>query len=147
MADLPKSPLDRFMALVGYRLVEWSDGAATVEMTVSADHVNRSQVMHGGIYSVLIDTVCGYSGSFCHVPGNERRALTLHLSTQFLGAAAAGARITAKGRLVGGGRSIFFAEADIRDQAGNLLAVGNGTYKFRRGSENPEGVPIDRSRD
>jgi uncharacterized protein (TIGR00369 family) len=132
-----------FADLVDYRLSVWREDYAEIVLDVRPQHLNRSGALHGGAVSTLIDAACGYSGCYCTIEGNFRRALTLSLETQFIGAVTQGKRITVSARRTGGGRSIFFSTAEVRDQNGKLLAQGAGTFKYRRGSENPEGVPAE----
>ena len=132
-----------FADLVDYQLTIWREDYAEVVLDVRPQHLNRSGVLHGGAVSTLIDTACGYAGCHCTVEGNFRRALTLSLETQFIGAITEGKRVTVSARKTGGGRSIFFSTAEVRDQDGKLLAQGTGTFKYRRGSEDPEGVPAE----
>ena len=40
-----------------------------------------------------------------------------------------GNRLSAEGKVIGGGRSILFCEAEVRDESGKLLARGMGTFK------------------
>ena len=120
-----------FADLVGYELADWREDYAEMTLTVEAKHLNRSGVLHGGILATLIDTVCGYAGTYCAEPGQSRRAFTLSLNSQFLGTAEAGARLTATGRKTGGGRNIYFSVAEIRDQDGRLIGQGDAVYRYR----------------
>lgn len=138
--DLAIDAPSGFRRLLGYRLAEWRDGFAVIELELDGRHLNRSEVVHGGVYGTLIDAAGGYAGCYCTVPGNVRRAFTLSLSTSFVASTAAG-RLRAIARRSGGGRSIFFARVEVVDEAGRLLATGEGVYRYRRGSERPEGVP------
>jgi uncharacterized protein (TIGR00369 family) len=130
-----------FADLVGYRLEAWREDYAEVVLAVEAKHLNRSGVTHGGVLSTLIDTAAGYAGCYCAVPGRVRRAFTVALNAHFIAAAEAGAVLTAAGRKTGGGRQIFFATCEVRDQDGRLIGQGDGVYRYRRGSEDPHGEP------
>lgn len=145
MNDSAKGDLIRFQGgfadLLGYELADWQEDYAEIKLEVQRKHLNRSGVVHGGVITTLIDTACGYAGNYCSVPGNVRRSLTLSLTTQFIAAAREGALLSAKGRRIGGGRSVFFADCELRDQNGTLIGKGEGTFKYRRGSESPEGHP------
>jgi hypothetical protein len=46
--------------------------------------------------------------------------------------------------VTGGGRRIFHVAVDVRDEHGRLIATGQCTYKYEKGSEAPEGVPFIR---
>jgi len=119
-----------FADLVGYTLETWEPDLAEVTLTVDARHLNRSGVMHGGMLTTLVDTACGYSG--CHAPEGEtpRRAFTLSLTTNFVGAAQLGQRLVAHARCTGGGKSVFFADCEVRDQDGRMIGTGQGTFKY-----------------
>jgi uncharacterized protein (TIGR00369 family) len=135
-------PQGGFAQLVGYRLTKWEPDYAEVELDLEPRHLNRSGVPHGGVIATLIDTAGGFVGCHCAVPGRVRRAVTLNMSTNFLGQATAGQTLVAKAKRVGGGRNIFFAHCDLLDSKGQLIATGEGVYKYRKGSEDPNGVPL-----
>lgn len=119
-----------YQRLLGYRLVEWREGLAVAELTVGPQHLNASGVVHGGVLVSLIDTVCGYAGCFSADAGRRRRAVTLALTTSFTAPVREGG-LTAIGRLRFGGSRIFFCEAEVRDGADLLVAIGQGTFRYR----------------
>jgi uncharacterized protein (TIGR00369 family) len=125
----PRQP-ERFADLVGYRLAQWRDDHAEIVLVLGPQHLNRTGRLHGGVLATLIDAACGYAGTFA-VDGQPRNALTLALTTQFLAPAHAGQHLTATGRRTGGGKRIFFAAAEVHDEAGRLIARGDGTFRYR----------------
>lgn len=143
-SDRPTQPAERpsleemkgFNADLGFRLVEWADGYAKIELTLREKHLNRSGIIHGGVLATIVDAVGGYCGVW--VPPGEpmKRALTLTLTTSFLGQATEGA-IVAVAKRRGGGKSVFFAACEVFNQAGELIAIGEGTYKLR--GQTPKG--------
>lgn len=127
---------------LGYRLMEWTEDHAVVELDVQNHHCNRAGILHGGVLTTLMDTASGYAVCFCPVPGNVRKSLTLSLTTNFLGMARDGlVRVVA--RKQGGGRKVVFTEATAYDADGNVIGTSTGTFKYHRGSEDPNGVPRD----
>lgn len=141
MNDLLKGePPSGFQELLGYRLVRWEDGAAEVEMVIRPQHRNRAGVLHGGVLTTLLDTVMGFSATHCAVPGRVRRVVTLSLTSSFLGQATEGT-LLARATLRGGGRKIVGCRGEVMlQETGALLASGEGMFKYRTGSEKPEGV-------
>ena len=129
-----------FGQMLGFRVTEWRDGYVRMEMDVRPEHLNRSGVLHGGIISTLLDTACGYAGTWCTKEGNVRWAVTVSLTTHFTGQARGGT-LTTVGRKRGGGRKIFFASAEVLDENGQVLGFGDSVQRYRSGSEDPEGVP------
>ncbi len=120
-----------FADLIGYRLTAWREHEAEISLEVDARHMNRSGLLHGGVLATVIDAACGFAGCYEAPPGQGRRALTLSLTTQYLGPVAAGTRLTATATRSGGGRTIFFSSCAVRDAEGRLVATGSGTFKYR----------------
>ncbi|MGO1120093.1 PaaI family thioesterase [Rhodovibrionaceae bacterium A322] len=146
--SLPDDPLaspDGFANLVGYRLVHWEDKKAVVELKIEKQHLNRTGLLHGGVLTTVLDAALGLAGTYCASPDHVRRAVTLALNTQFIGAGRLGMTLTATAVWTGGGRSIFFSSADVTDQNGNLLSKAEGTFKYRTGSGDPAGIPLDQA--
>lgn len=122
-------PLQRQL---GFRMTGWSQDFARFEMELSERLMNRYGIPHGGIYATLLDTVMGYGGCYTGDPGRRLLAMTLSLTTNFL-SRPTGTMLIGEGRRVGGGRSSFFAEGVVTDDAGIRLATGSGVFRYRRG--------------
>ena len=119
-------------SLVGY-VIDLSDpcGAAVVTLTVEERHLNRNGTLQGGIQAMVLDAAAGFSASR-HLAGNAPEivpVVTLSLTTNFLAPARLGQTITARGKVLGGGRKVIYASADITDEDCIALAQGNGIFK------------------
>lgn len=125
----PLTPPDGFAILVGYHLDSWTEDEARISLVLERRHRNRSGAVHGGVLTTMIDAACGYSG--CWRPAGEpsQGAVTLSLTTQFL-ARAGDDRLVAVGTCRRAGRSIFFATAEVTDGTGQLVALGEGSFKY-----------------
>jgi uncharacterized protein (TIGR00369 family) len=129
-----------FQRAMGYRLSEWKEGSAVLVMEVGPRHLNRAEVVHGGILASLIDTACGFAGTYAEIPGTQPRVSTLTLNTCFVAPARQGP-LRAAGRVRGGGRSIFFAQAEVFDGNGTLVAYGEGSFRFHRNAPLASAAP------
>ncbi|EHL98843.1 hypothetical protein HMPREF9946_03445 [Acetobacteraceae bacterium AT-5844] len=127
--------------LLGIEIEEWKDGFARLFMQAGPDHMNRSNIVHGGAILSIIDQAAGMCGLWCSVPGNTRKAVTIDLDCRFTGQVAAG-RVTAEAKLVSRGRNIYFARTEVFNEAGEMVAFGSSTHRWRKGSETVEGSPI-----
>lgn len=131
----PKEIPGTFRELTDYRLVRWEADEAVVTLEVEHKHLNRSGTLHGGMVATIIDAACGYAGVWGPSAEEMRSAVTLQLSTQFIAAAQAGQSLTARARRTGGGKTVFFSSCEVTDEAGRVIARGEGTFKYRSGQK------------
>lgn len=133
--------LPGFHKLLGYRQVSWELNRAVISLELKPEHLNLGGVIHGGVLTSLLDIAMAEAGTYCPFPGRLRKAITLTLTTTFTGQFSGGV-ITVTGEKRAGGTRIFNSTGEVKDQQGNLLAIAEGTFRIRSGSEKPEGVPI-----
>ncbi|UOM33032.1 PaaI family thioesterase [Acuticoccus sp. I52.16.1] len=117
---------------LGYELVTWAEDLAVFRMPVRTFHRNRYGIPHGGLYTVLLDTVMGYAGCYTGDPAVRRFAMTLSLTTNYL-AQPGDDLLIAEGRRVGGGKRIYFGEGTVFDGNGTVCARATGTFRYRTG--------------
>jgi uncharacterized protein (TIGR00369 family) len=118
-----------FQQHMGYALEVWEPERAVLGYTIQAEHMNRTGRLHGGVLATLLDTTMGYSGVYSDEPGGTRACVTLSLTVNFVGAVAEG-RLTIEARRTGGGNTIFFAEGEVRDAEGRLVATATGSFRY-----------------
>lgn len=117
--------------LLGYT-IDLAPEGATVRMAVTEDHTNRQGNLHGGLIATLLDTAMGATASHLRGDGGRVPFLTLSLTVNFLAPAPRG-RVSATGRITGGGHKTVFVEATARDGEGNPVAHAVGTFKRAAG--------------
>lgn len=113
--------------LVGYRSSLPDADTGACELVIGPQHLNRMGVLHGGFVAMLLDNGCGTAVR--NVLGDINIAvMTVNMAVTYVKAAREG-QVIATGRVVGGGRSLKFAEAHLRDENGDLLASATATFK------------------
>ena len=115
---------------LGFRITDWRKDYARFELPMAPFLMNRYGILHGGVHATMCDTVMGYAGCYTGDPDNRQLAMTLNLSTNFLGQMK-GKLLIAEGFRTGGGAKTFFAEARISDELGTLAATGTGVFRVR----------------
>ena len=105
-------------------LADAGPGRAEVAFEAGPQHVNLQGLVHGGMLATLADTAMGLAVRTVLEPG--RRHITVQLGIEFLSPGRPG-RILAEGRSLKIGRQLGFAEADVRDAGGRLLARAHAT--------------------
>lgn len=115
------------MRHMGYVANVFAD-RAEISLTIEDHHRNRRDVLHGGILAMVLDSALGYAASRHLAEDASVHVVTLSLTTNFL-APAEGGTIRAVGRVTGGGYKTVFAEGEVVDEAGSILATATGVFK------------------
>lgn len=142
MPDRHQEP-NPFPDWLGIRIEEWREDFIRMSLQTGENHLNRSGRLHGGVTSALLEYGAGMCGLHCTVPGNRRYGVTLSLTCNYVGAAR-GRTLSVTGRRSGGGRKVYFAQTEVRDDEGTLVASATSVHRYQSGSEDPAGVPDDR---
>lgn len=113
-----------FHSWMGMEVVGATSGRVEIGLEVTDHHLNLQGSLHGGVIATLADTATGLAVRSL-VPAG-RRHVTIQLDVHYLAPGGPG-RITAVGSTVRVGSQIAFAEADVRDGSGRLLARATAT--------------------
>jgi len=131
----PVTPEDPFsidhsgaQGLIGYRSFDAGDGIAACVLRLGPQHLNRLGVLHGGLVAMLLDNAAGLAvRNFSR--DDETPAVTVSMAVNYISTGKA-EEVTATARITGGGRTLKFAEAELHDLDGKLLATASGAYKL-----------------
>lgn len=105
--------------LVGFRLVEASDGEARFELEAGRQHWNPMGTVHGGILVDVADAAMGTALGMTLADGETFTTIELHAN--YFKPVWHGT-LTAIGRIVRRTRTLAMAECDITDESGSLVA-------------------------
>jgi uncharacterized protein (TIGR00369 family) len=119
-----------FADLLGYCLTERKVGEAEITLKVGPQHLNRLSIPHGGVLATLLDSAAGFAAAYVDDPEHPRTVVTLSINVMFLGQAHIGDTIIARGRRIGGGKSIAYAEAEVTASDGRSLARAEAVFKY-----------------
>ena len=125
MNPLAGSP---FSEHLGLTVVEWSPGRALVSLEITDNLRNRRGDAHGGVTATLLDAALGIA---CRSHTDEWMSEgTVTLNVQFIEPAQG--TLLAEARLLRAGRTVAFAEGEVRDQKGTIVAKATATFKIER---------------
>ena len=93
------------------------------------EQLNLAGVLHGGMIATLADSATGLAVRTMIEPG--RRHVTVQLDVHYLAPGSPG-RVTAHATTVRVGSQIAYAEADVRDVRGRLIARATSTIAITR---------------
>ncbi len=132
--DRPKSFLDNptlyegtYLAFLGFKLTEWKEGVARLEMPVRPEHRNTVGYLHGGVIASLLDIAGAVSGSYGE--SDKLVSVTINLNCNYMSPHRA-ETVIAEGELIRATNFLFFAQARLYDpEYKRLCATATGTYK------------------
>ena len=109
----------------GFERLDTDDGSVAFRWTVPAEYCNSAGNLQGGVMGAFADAVLG---GLCasELPNDFYPALA-EMKISFLRPAPSGTTITATGRVLKAGKRLIFAEAEITNEAGDILAKITGT--------------------
>ena len=121
-----------FVDLLGFERINNDEGRALIALTLRPEHRNAWKAAHGGVIMTLLDSVMGLAVRV-HLQHAPTAVMTVDLSVKFV-SAGMGGRLVAEGKVIGG-KTTLFCEAEVRDDAGALVAKGLGTLRQLRKKE------------
>ena len=110
-----------YFELLAMKVFELGKGHSKVKIELQKMHCNPFGIVHGCVYSSLIDTAA-YLSVYCELDENIGYT-TIDLSVNNLAVVSEG-EIIAEGKSIKLGKSVCLAEARVKDAKGKLLAHG-----------------------
>lgn len=114
-------PLHRFL---GLRLAHPERPGEGIVLEVGDSAMNNAAVLHGGIFTALLDVAC-YLSVLPHLGAGEN-AVTHDLTASILKSVKAGSRLLARGEVVKLGRTTVFTRGEATVD-GSVVAFGTVT--------------------
>ena len=114
-----------YAKLLGLELEEIGDGQARINLEVRAELKQNQDVVHGGAIASLIDTAAAFA-VLTKIELDER-VTTTDLTIHYLRPVTSG-RMSARARIVRGGRRLFVLSVDVFDPDDLLIATAVTTY-------------------
>jgi uncharacterized protein (TIGR00369 family) len=114
-----------FTQYLGIESIGMVDGAFTLELRLEARHLSMAERAHGGVLFSMLDTALGRAVIAELPPG--RGCATVELKINYFRPVQHGT-IRARGRCVQRTRSLAYAEGEIVDGEGKILARATGTF-------------------
>lgn len=126
--EAPPPPIS---AHIGLQFVTVDEGDVVMTAIPDESHYNPIGSVHGGFFATVLDSVCGCAVHSTLAAGVGYTSLEIKVSFLRPITADTGS-VTAHGWVTRRGRSAVFAEADIRDREGRVLATASSTCLILR---------------
>ena len=116
--------------LIGFEAKEIGNGRAVVTLAAGQQHANPMGTLHGGILCDIADAAMGMAFASTLAPGES--FTTIELKINFFRPVWE-AQLRAEGKVVRRGATIGYAECEITDEGGRLVAKAASTCMALRG--------------
>jgi uncharacterized protein (TIGR00369 family) len=129
-----------FVRHMGMRISELAWGRASFEMAAAEFRLQPFKVVHGGNIATLIDSATFWS-CFLSMGSDDDGLTSVDLKLNYL-AAARVEPLRCAGMLIKAGKTLSYAEAEVRGGDGRLIAHGTSTLMRLPGLGVKLGVPL-----
>jgi acyl-CoA thioesterase len=119
---------DRFAKHLGIEMLEYGQGRAKAKMDLQSHHMNSAGTTHGGAIFSLADAVFSVASN-----SHGTLAMAINVSISFFKAARTGT-LYAEGREVSLNPRLATYLIDVTDEAGNKIALFQGTVYRKKES-------------
>ena len=120
-----------FYSLLSMKIQEVTDEYVILEIDIKEKHLHAFNFVHGGVFASIIDSATFWA-VFYKVDDPDAALVSVDLKVNFLARADSG-RLKAKARSIKIGRKLGYAEAEVRNENGRLLAHGTSTLMILSG--------------
>jgi uncharacterized protein (TIGR00369 family) len=114
-----------YFDLLSMQLKDVGIGYAKLEIELAQKHLQPFGVVHGGVFASIIDAAAFWS-VYYGIEDPDVGITTVDLKLNYLAPAVSG-KLIASGRQIKVGRTLGYAEAQVADQQGKVLAHGTST--------------------
>jgi len=132
--NLPDSPFD---LLLGTEWIDHNPDKAIARLAMRDEHRQPMGIMHGGVMSSLVESLCSMATAKA-VVGDNRIAMGQSISTSLVRPVSEGG-IEVEAEAIHRGRMTWVWKAQIRDFEGRTCAISQMTMAIR---DAPEGVDL-----
>lgn len=117
---------------LGMRCIDKTEPGLTVwSMRADERFANPAGIVQGGFVGAMADSAMG-AATVTYAAAKGWRVFTsnVEMKTSFLAPARVGTLLECTARVISGGKRVAFAEAEITDDGGILVARASSTYLF-----------------
>jgi uncharacterized protein (TIGR00369 family) len=120
-----------YFELISMKIREIGIGYSLFEIDLEERHLQPFGLVHGGVFASIIDSAASWA-IFYGIKDENGGLTSVDLKLNYLAPAVYG-KLLAKGRQITLGKTFGYAEAQVTDESGKILAHGTSTVMIAPG--------------
>jgi uncharacterized protein (TIGR00369 family) len=129
-----------YFDLLSMKICDVGIGYSVLEIDLAQKHLQPFGNVHGGVFASIIDAASFWS-LYYDIEDQDAGLTTADLKLNFLLPARSG-KLIAKGRRIKMGKTLGYAEAEVSDENGSLVAHGTSIVIIQPGKRIPADEPL-----
>ena len=114
-----------YFSLISMKICDIGNGYSVLEIDIENKHLQPFGFIHGGVFSSIIDAAAFWA-VYCSIEDQNAGMTTIDLKLNYLAPATSG-KLIVKGRQIKLGKTLGYAEAEVRNEQGKILSHGTST--------------------
>jgi uncharacterized protein (TIGR00369 family) len=119
--------INRFDESNGLTFEIHSPGQVTYHMTILEQHLSSPETAHGASLAGFMDCVLGLTSLSLSIT-TDQLVSTVEFKVNFVRPVKRGEKIIGTGKVIHQGKSLIISSAEVKNEAGDLVATGLGTF-------------------
>ncbi len=120
-----------YFSLISMKICDIGNGYSILEIDIENKHLQPFGFIHGGVFSSIIDAAAFWA-VYCSIEDQNAGMTTIDLKLNYLAPATSG-KLIVKGRQIKLGKTLGYAEAEVRNEQGKILSHGTSTLMVLAG--------------
>jgi uncharacterized protein (TIGR00369 family) len=129
-----------YFDLLSMKICDVGIGYSVIEIDLAQKHLQPFGNAHGGVFASIIDAASFWS-LYYDIEDQDAGLTTVDLKLNFLLPARSG-KLIAKGRRIKMGKTLGYAQAEVRNQKGTMVAQGTSIVIIQPGKGLPAKEPL-----
>ena len=121
-----------YFTLLSMKIVDFGIGFSSLEIDLGEKHLQPFGSVHGGVMASIIDAAAFWAVYF-DLDDPKDGLTTVDITTNYFAPVISG-KLVATGRRIKAGRTLGYAEAEVRSDTGKILAHGTSTVMVQKGT-------------
>jgi uncharacterized protein (TIGR00369 family) len=120
-----------YFSLLSMKIVDFGIGYSHLEIDLGGKHLQPFGFVHGGVFASIIDATAFWA-AYYDIEDQHDGLTTVDITTNYLAPVISG-KLIATGRRIKMGKTLGYADAEVQNDTGKIVAHGTSTVMVQKG--------------